>query len=343
LKNNWILSSDSILRIYYENNGCTYFHSGNTGGTEGFKFRNTAQADIVTITDAGNISTTGTLTSSGAIYANGNSLIFPNTLSDFKISLWGPNSYGFGVQSSELKYTSGGVHKFYTGTTNTFGIDSSGNITNTGAITNGSTSYINAGTLRLGGWDTGNTVYNGSKSMGITVDSGYSITIGQNGGVGAALVVNNSGITISQPTTINNSLTIYGNSSTSGTATVNSLNCTNILSADTFKTNSAYNNNIVLNSFNIYPQLSGSGGYYYIDVQNYAVQGWCYLQLSVSSTNFYWMGRVLVASIGGVYFTNDWFNACSTSFTTYLGRLTIVITPSTGPSNFQIMYTRIIG
>ena len=126
---------------------------------------------------------------------------------------------------------------------------------------------------------------------------------------------------------------------------INNTSCTinQALSVDTFKTNTAYNNNIVLNNFTLYPQLSGAGGYYYIDVNNYAVQGWCYLQLAVSSINFYWIGRVLVASTGAVYFTNDWFNACSTSYTTYSSRLQIVITPSTGPTNFQIMYVRVIG
>ena len=68
----------------------------------------------------------GAISSSGAINANGNSLIFPNTLSDYKITLW--SGFGFGVQSGELKYTSGGAHKFYTGSTNTLTIDSSGNV-----------------------------------------------------------------------------------------------------------------------------------------------------------------------------------------------------------------------
>ena len=52
----------------------------------------------------------GAITSSGAINANGNSLIFPETLSDYKIKLY--TGFGFGVQSGELKYTSGGAHKF---------------------------------------------------------------------------------------------------------------------------------------------------------------------------------------------------------------------------------------
>jgi hypothetical protein len=72
LKNNfWHQSADGILRFYYENNGTTYFHSGNTG-TEGFKFRNFVQSDILTITDAGNVSITGGMTtSSGYNYLSG--------------------------------------------------------------------------------------------------------------------------------------------------------------------------------------------------------------------------------------------------------------------------------
>ena len=79
----------------------------------------------------------GTLNTTGAITANGNSLVFPNTLRDFKISLWGPNIYGFGVQVNELKYISGLNHKFYNSTTNTFTIDGSGNTSCSGSITAG--------------------------------------------------------------------------------------------------------------------------------------------------------------------------------------------------------------
>ena len=55
LANNvWHNSTDGINRFYYNNNGTSYFHSGNTNG-DGFVFRNTAQSDIVTIRDAGNV------------------------------------------------------------------------------------------------------------------------------------------------------------------------------------------------------------------------------------------------------------------------------------------------
>jgi len=57
----WHNSTDGINRLWYATNGCTYFHSGNTGGSEGFAFRNTAQTDIVTITDNGNINASGSI------------------------------------------------------------------------------------------------------------------------------------------------------------------------------------------------------------------------------------------------------------------------------------------
>jgi len=93
----------------------------------------------------------------------------------------------------------------------------------------------------------------------------------------------------------------------------------------------------------VYPALTSSGGYFVIDVQDYALQGYCYLQLSVYSTNFFWMGRVFISAPSLIGFTNDWFNACSTSYISNYGRLYIVIQPSTSPVSGQIMSYRIIG
>jgi hypothetical protein len=70
------LSSDGILRIFFQNNSTTYFHSGNTG-SDGFHFRNFTQSDIFTINGNDNVSSTGTIscssitTSSGYSYFNG--------------------------------------------------------------------------------------------------------------------------------------------------------------------------------------------------------------------------------------------------------------------------------
>ncbi len=67
--NMWHRSSDTIDRVYYANNGTTFFHSGNTNG-DGFIFRNTAQSDIVTINDTGNITITGSLNTNTIRYKN---------------------------------------------------------------------------------------------------------------------------------------------------------------------------------------------------------------------------------------------------------------------------------
>ena len=54
-------------------------------------------------------------------------------------------------------------------------LDVNGNIKCTGTFTNGSSSYMYAGGLRLGGYDPDNTIYNVGKNIGITVDNGYKI------------------------------------------------------------------------------------------------------------------------------------------------------------------------
>ena len=64
------LSSDTILGIFFTNNGTTYFHSGSSGTP--FIFRNFAQGDIFSITNGGDISATGILTVNGAANIQGN-------------------------------------------------------------------------------------------------------------------------------------------------------------------------------------------------------------------------------------------------------------------------------
>jgi hypothetical protein len=226
----------------------------------------------------------GALTVNGAINASGNSLIFGNTSGDFKIQLY--SGWGFGIGSGELKYTAGGNHKFYNGTTNVFSIDSVGNcdmagglaitgsdaffgttnvdaanITNTfinlkyggttndwcyirqiggfnayelsfdflddadarfciraitstnnpdtvtevfsvnngdtvcnGTFANHASSYATLGSLRIGGFDTTNTIYNATRNLGITVDTGYSITFNILSGNGVIMQIVNAGI-----------------------------------------------------------------------------------------------------------------------------------------------------
>ncbi len=56
---------------------------------------------------------------------------------NLKLIYGGTNAYGFGVDGGTLQYTSGSVHRFYTGTTNTLTIDSSGNLAINGSLSGG--------------------------------------------------------------------------------------------------------------------------------------------------------------------------------------------------------------
>jgi hypothetical protein len=126
--NQWHQSNDGVYRFFYDTNGITYFHSGNTSNA--FVFRSFAQSDIVTISNAGNI-------------------------------------------------------------------------TCTGAITSGASSYVYAGGLRLGGFDTTNTLYAGAKNLGLTVDSGKSITFSTWTGVtDYIMTLTNSNVNINKDLTI---------------------------------------------------------------------------------------------------------------------------------------------
>ena len=59
--------------------------------------------------------------------------------------------------------------------TEVFTVDN-GNVSCTGSITNGSTSNIYAGGLRLGGFDTGNTIWQNTGNLGISANTGNNIT-----------------------------------------------------------------------------------------------------------------------------------------------------------------------
>jgi len=71
------------------------------------------------------------LYSSGIIYASGDKLNFLDTLNQYKINLWGANTYGFGIASETLQYSSYNYHRFYNSTNNatTFMINGTGNVT----------------------------------------------------------------------------------------------------------------------------------------------------------------------------------------------------------------------
>ena len=70
-------STDGINRFWYATNGCTYFHSSGTG-TEGFVFRNTAQTDVVTINDLGNINVSGSISTNQFSTSTNNQIVLKN-------------------------------------------------------------------------------------------------------------------------------------------------------------------------------------------------------------------------------------------------------------------------
>jgi hypothetical protein len=126
-------------------------------------------------------------------------LSFGSRTPDFLIYLYG-TTYGFGINPNTLRYNSENFHRFYTGATNTATIDSSGNLTTTGAITSGTSSYIYAGGLRIGGFDTANTLYAGARDLGLTVDVGRNITFNSWTGVtNNIMTLNNTNITLNKP------------------------------------------------------------------------------------------------------------------------------------------------
>jgi hypothetical protein len=85
----------------------------------------------------------------GTTYING-SLNFPGTLDQYKINLWGINTYGFGIAASTLQYSSQGNHSFYNSSNNvnTFTITNLGNVSCTGSI--GCVGVSTTGGMRIG-------------------------------------------------------------------------------------------------------------------------------------------------------------------------------------------------
>ena len=154
------------------------------------------------------------------------------------------------MMGGTLQYSSQSNHSFYNSgnNVNTFNIDSVGNTSCIGTFTNGSSSYIYAGGLRLGGFDTGNTIWNNNSNLGITTNNGYNVNIGLNGGKGGSIMtinnnavyINSSCLFISPDTATKNAITMYcypnGISNSNGNAnTVNmrvACNTTGLATAD---------------------------------------------------------------------------------------------------------------
>ena len=144
----WHQSNDNIYRLYFAATGTTYICSGGAAADNGLVvFSSLASGGYTTnlaIKNNGDTSIRGSLTSSGALYANGDVLNFPNLLNQYKINLWGTNNYGFGIAGGTIMYSSANYHKFYNSNNNvnTFTIDSVGNTFCTGSFTSGNTIAI---------------------------------------------------------------------------------------------------------------------------------------------------------------------------------------------------------
>ena len=117
--------------------------------------------------------------------------------------------------------------------------------------------------------------------MGITVNSGYTINIGMNGGNGNILTITNTSATITQP-----------------------------LITPQFYTSST--NNIITNVITIYPTSTSGGpygnGYWLINVSNYTSQSgftYLFLNISVPVVPIYWLGRVAISSGGSASYYPD--------------------------------------
>jgi hypothetical protein len=102
----WHKSSDGIDRVWYDSNGITFFHSGNSSNA--FIFRSFAQSDIFTISNAGNITCTGTLNvSSNAVIAN-NINISGNTNAPQSL-FFRSTDYNLGIAGAAGNYSSSAI------------------------------------------------------------------------------------------------------------------------------------------------------------------------------------------------------------------------------------------
>ena len=101
----WHNSADGINRFWFDTNGRTYFHQG---GNTGYTFRNTAQGDIVTIDNAGNLNSAASVSASGNITAGSKlyaSRHICNATTISYISNWNGTSYsGWFISFNDFLY-----------------------------------------------------------------------------------------------------------------------------------------------------------------------------------------------------------------------------------------------
>jgi hypothetical protein len=122
-----------------------------------------------------------------------------------RLILWKGNAgaypYSLGMAGGTMWYSVpvNAIHNFYVNGTsryqiNTTGATLTGDLTVTGSITSGSTNNCFLGGLRINGSDTGNTLYNGTNSIGITALNSVHISTGTSlANYAQRLTVNTSG------------------------------------------------------------------------------------------------------------------------------------------------------
>jgi hypothetical protein len=121
-----------------------------------------APANCITVNGGGAVNILSTLTINNSLY--------------MKTGVWHfstENQRRFYFENAGITYFGGGNGYVFRNAADNVDILT---ITNTGTITNSSTSYINAGGLRLGGFDTGNSIWQNTGNLGISANTGSAIT-----------------------------------------------------------------------------------------------------------------------------------------------------------------------
>ncbi len=132
--NSFFISSNNLKDQKYINSNSisdivNFYISSNLLSKQNYMNSNSIDLNYLHIDAGNNISVNGILK-------------FGTRVQDYLIDLYG-GTYGFGINASTLRYNSYSAHKFYSSATNTFTIDTSGNVT--------ALATINGATLQQGG------------------------------------------------------------------------------------------------------------------------------------------------------------------------------------------------